>query len=102
MAAAPSNAAPMPIPGGFQPFGPAGPLFHVLGGLNPDGSLAEPSSITDFNGVISITFVMGNGTGTDTNTGAATRLIVDSDMRFMSGEYIGVDGHHYHGTFGFV
>jgi hypothetical protein len=99
--AAPSDPTPRPIPGGIQ-VSPDGPLYHVAGGLNPDGSLAEPSSITDFNGVVAIAFVSGTGTGTDTTTGATTPLLIDSDMRFMSGEYVALDGHHYQGTFGFV
>lgn len=91
-AAPPTNATPKPIPGGFS----IGDLtFHVSGGPG-----AEPSSITDFNGVVGIAFVMGTGTGTTAS--GSEPLLFDSDMRFMTGEYVAVDGHHYHGTFGFV
>jgi hypothetical protein len=90
------GAAPKPIPGGFQ-FIPGGPFFHVLGGLG-----SENSSITDFNGFMGAAFINGTGTGTDLNTGAQSQLNFDSDMRFMKGEYIGVDGKHYQGTFAFV
>lgn len=92
-AAPPSNATPKPIPGGFT-IGDT--TYHVLGGPG-----AEPSSITDFNGVVGIAFVMGTGTGTSTSNGSES-LLFDSDMRFMTGEYVAVDGHHYQGTFGFV
>jgi hypothetical protein len=90
------GAAPKPIPGGFQ-VTPGGPFFHVSGG--PGG---ENSTITDFNGFMGSAFINGTGTGTDLNTGAQSQLNFDSDMRFMEGEYIGVDGKHYHGTFAFV
>jgi hypothetical protein len=95
-AAAAGDPTPKPIPGGFQ-LDPHGPVYHVLGGPG-----AEPSSITDFNGTVGIAFVQGTGTGTNTATGATSALLFDSDMRFMSGEYVAVDGHHYHATFGFV
>jgi hypothetical protein len=95
-AARASDATPKPIPGGFS-LGPGEPTFHALGGLG-----TEPASITDFNGVVGIAFVTGTGTGMDTTTGATRSLLFDSDMRFMQGEYIAVDGHHYQGTFGFV
>jgi hypothetical protein len=90
------GAAPKPIPGGFQ-ITPGGPIFHVSGG--PGG---ENSSITDFNGFIGSAIVDGTGTGTNTSTGAQSQLNFDTDMRFMQGEYIGVDGKHYQGTFAFV
>jgi hypothetical protein len=32
----------------------------------------------------------------------AGTLLFDTDMRFMQGEYVGVDGKNYHATFGFV
>jgi hypothetical protein len=93
-AAPPTNAKPKPIPGGFS-FFPGGPTFHVSGGPG-----AEPSSITDLNGVVGIAFVMGTGTGMTAS--GSEPLLFDSDMRFMTGEYVAVDGHHYRGTFGFV
>ena len=95
-AAPPHNSMPKPIPGGFS-LTPGGPVFHVSGGPGN-----EPSSITDLNGIVGIAMIMGMGTGTNTQTGDTTRLIFDSDMRFMTGEYVAVDGHHYQGTFGFV
>lgn len=85
---APVPAAPKPIPLTLGP-------FHV----QLIGPGHEPSTITDFNGFVGVADVQGTGTGT--GPGAGT-LLFDTDMRFMSGEYVGVDGKHYHGTFGFV
>jgi TAT (twin-arginine translocation) pathway signal sequence len=90
------GAAPKPIPGGFQ-ITPGGPFFHVSGG--PGG---ENSTITDFNGFIGSAIVDGTGTGKNLSTGAQSQLNFDTDMRFMQGEYIGIDGKHYQGTFAFV
>ena len=87
-ASAPVPADPRPIPLTLGP-------FHVQ--LLGPGQ--EPSSITDFNGFVGVADVQGTGTGT--GPGAGT-LLFDTDMRFMSGEYVGVDGKHYHSTFGFV
>ena len=92
-----NGAAPRPIPGGFQ-LTPGGEVFHVLG----PASGVENSTITDFNGALGATEVQGSGTGTNMSTGARTSLNFDSDMRFMQGEYIGVDGRHHHGTFALV
>ena len=89
---------PKPIPGGIQPFGPGTEIFHVI--LPGPGN--EPSTITDFNGFIGITHVAGMGTGKNTSSGAETRLIFDADMRFMHGEYVGMDGLLHKGTLGFV
>lgn len=58
----------------------------------------EPSTITDFNGFIGVTDVQGMAT----NTSTGERLLVDTDMRFMQGVYVSVDGRHHQGTFGFV
>lgn len=92
------GAAPRPIPGGIQPFGPGTEVFHVF----LPGHAGEPSTITDLNGFVGIANVRGMGTGTNTATGETKRLIFDVDNRFMKGEYVGLDGLHHHGTFGFV
>jgi hypothetical protein len=92
------GAAPRHIPGGIQPFGPGTEVFHVF--LPGEGN--EPSTITDFHGSIGIAMVDGTGTGTDTSTGATTPLTFDTDMRFMQGVYIGVDGEKHKGTFGLI
>ena len=63
------------------------------------GDGVDPSTIGDFNGFVGVADVQG--TGTATGPGAGT-LLFDTDMRFMQGEYVGVDGKQYHATFGFV
>ncbi len=92
------NAAPKPIPGGIQPFGPGTEVFHLF----PIAHGVEPSSITDFHGFIAAAEVQGTGTATDTNTGATSTLTFDVDNRFMQGIYIGVDGEKHRGTFAFI
>jgi hypothetical protein len=82
-----AQVPPKPIPGGLQPFGPGTEVFHVF----LPGHGAEPSTITDFNGFIGIAEIQGTGTGTATH-GATTRLLFDTDTRFMKGVYVGVDG----------
>lgn len=89
---------PRPVPGGVRPLGPGTPIFHVF----PPVPLAEPSTITDFNGVIGVTELQGTGTGANTKTGTSAQLSWDIHMVFMKGEYIGVDNHHHQGTFGFI
>ena len=43
------------------------------------------------------------GTGTATNPDGTTEtLLFDTDMRFMSGVYVGQDGAVHKGAFGFV
>lgn len=84
-----SGVLPRPIPKGN-----IGGDFRV----NLFGHGQEPSTITDFDGFIGVTDVQGMAT----NTATGERLLVDTDMRFMKGLYIGVDGRPHHGTFGFV
>ena len=90
-----NGAAPKPIPGGIVV---GGQLFHVF----PIVAGVEPSTITDFHGSIGAAEVQGTGTGTNTNTGHQQGLTFDTDMRFMQGVYIGVDGQKHQGTFGFI
>ena len=88
---------PNPIPGGFDPFG-SGHIFHVhLPGTSP-----ELATITDFNGVLGATEVLGSWSGGGVTPPADTPLIFDGDVRFMDGEYIGRDGRNHQGTFAFV
>jgi len=89
-----------PIPVGGSPF--LAP-FHVWAPLFVDAIDAEPSSITNFNGVAAIAYVSGNVTRTHLPTGAVDVLpFLDADMRFMQGVYRGADGKPRQGTFGFV
>ena len=92
-----SASAPKPIPGGFLV-----PSFETVP-VNPDVHILPPfppfdmSAITDFNGTIAGTEIQGTATGSD-----GSSWTFDTDMRFMDGEYVGEDGRHHHGTFGFV
>jgi hypothetical protein len=95
--ASPQVALPNPIPGGLDLLS-NGHIFHVfLPGTSP-----ELATITDFNGVLGAADVLGSWTGEGVTPPPNTPLIFDSDMRFMSGEYIGRDGKHHQGTFAFV
>jgi hypothetical protein len=94
LAAKPTDAAPRPIPGGLEL---NGVTFHVIG----FGPGQEPSTITDFNGFAGVCDVQGTGTATNPD-GSTETLLFDTDLRFMKGVYIGVDGAVHKGTFGFV
>ena len=75
---------PNPIPGGLDLLG-NGHIFHVyLPGTSP-----ELATITDFNGVLGATEVLGNWSGGGATATADTTLVFDADVRFMDGEYIG-------------
>ena len=65
------------------------------------GPGVDPSSITDFNGFAGVADVRGTGTATNPD-GSTETLLFDTDMRFMKGVYVGVDGAVHQGTFGFV
>lgn len=58
--------------------------------------ISEPSQITDFNGVVGVCRVRGNGLGT------SGPLSYQVDNGFMSGLYRGEDGLMHHGTFAFI
>ena len=88
--------APNPIPGDFQPFGPGTEIFHI-DAASP--GLTENSTIFDFHGSIGAAIVDGTGIGTNTDTGTTSSLLFDTDMRFMQGVYIGLDGERHTGTF---
>jgi hypothetical protein len=103
-AAQPGTGEPRPIPGGTQ-IGPFG-LFHFyFPAANPVGATdtiesgrGDPSLITDFNGFIGVG-EWGPGTGKDQTN---STLFWEADVRFMDGEYIGLDGRHRQGAFAFV
>lgn len=65
------------------------------------GPGVDPSSIGDFNGFVGVADVQGTGTATNAD-GSTETLLFDTDMRFMSGVYVGLDGAVHKGTFGFV
>jgi hypothetical protein len=92
------NAAPRPTPNTFTVPPPAPPIaFH----FTSFGAGTDPSSITDFKGVVGVADVQGDGTGTNPD-GSTETLLFDTDMRFMSGVYVGVDGEVHKGAFVFV
>jgi hypothetical protein len=61
----------------------------------------DPSSITDFKGLVGVADVRGTGTARNPD-GSVEKLLFDTDMRFMKGIYVGQDGGVHRGTFGFV
>ena len=101
LAKAPGSSEPVPIPGGFQA---GGQTFHALGPmLGGTPADAEPSTITDFNGFVGITFIDGTVTQTDTTTGQVRTLpFLTSDMRFMNGVFRDTDGRIRQGAFALV
>ena len=87
---------PNPIPGGFDAFFnpvPKDPFVHVL----PAGFGFEMSTITDFNGVVGASEILGTAHGSDGKSYA-----FDTDMRFMQGTYIDHDGRLRNASFGFI
>jgi len=84
---------PTPIP---QTVAPGLPFHVVLPGTG------EPSSITNFSGVVGVAAASGEGTAIDTLTGQTERLLFDIDNRFMKGTYVGAGGQRYSATFAFV
>src|SRR5689334_115464 len=87
-----TNPAPKPIPGGFTV---DGITFHATSFGD------EPAVITDFQGMTGVADVQGTGTATNPD-GSTETLLFDTDMRFMTGTYVGKDGKIYRGSFGFV
>jgi hypothetical protein len=93
-----AGADPVPVPGSpnLAPFSVWAPIFV-------DSIDADPSSITNFNGVSALAYVSGTVHRTNMLTGEVDVLpFVDADMRFMQGVYRGIDGQARAGTFGFV
>jgi hypothetical protein len=74
-----------------------GTAFHFV----PFGPGVDPSSITDFKGFVGVADVRGTGTARNPD-GSAETLLFDTDMRFMQGTYVGLDGNVHEATFGFV
>ena len=95
---------PNQIPGGLAPFAPFAIFIHhnPLNPAVPLANISDPSQITDFNGFVGLTHIRGDGTGTNTATGASMPLAYRADMGFSQGEFIGTDGKHHEATFGFV
>jgi len=92
-----TDARPRPIPGGVSPFGVMIHHFPIAAPGTPLANIQEPSQITDFNGFVGLNRI--RGTGMDN---AGHSLNYQADMGFMVGEYVAMDGKHYHATFGFI
>jgi hypothetical protein len=95
---------PNAIPGGVVALKPFGIFIHhnPLNAATPLANISDPSQITDFDGFVGLTHIRGSGMGTDTGTGAATKLAFQADMGFSQGKFIGTDGRQHRGTFAFV
>jgi hypothetical protein len=95
---------PNPIPGGGAPFKPFGIFVHH-NGLNPMkalGDINDLSAITDFDGFVGQTHILGGGTATDTTSNLSQDLAFQANMGFVQGKYIAADGRQSKGTFTFV
>ena len=93
----PWTFAPIPVVGGTSGLSPIG-AFHVFGGPGQ-----EPSTISNFKGSSGIAVLSGNVTRTNIKTGEQEFLpFTDTDMRFMTGTFVGADGQEHQGTFAFV
>ena len=90
-----SVAPPRPTPATTTVNGVA---FHFV---DPFHAGVDPSSITDFKGLVGVADVQGTGTGRNPD-GSVETLLFDTDMRFMQGTYVGLDGAVHQATFGFV
>ena len=62
----------------------------------------DPSTITDFQGLIAQVDLNFGGTGTDLNTGTSTPYTFHTDWRFYKGTFVGVDGIAHHGALTFI
>jgi hypothetical protein len=97
----------------------ARPIPHITGPGHfffpgpPDGSAPssfphfpnagfDPSTITDFKGVIANADLNFAGTGTDLNTGNSTPYTFHTDWRFYKGTFVSIVGHMREGTLSFI
>lgn len=95
------KAAGLPDPRPIPQHTDLGPPFKFPFRFEILGDTAEPSSITDFKGVIGGADLLGTGWGT-AKGGKKTFMYTAIDNRFMQGTYVGVDGQTHQATFGFV
>lgn len=95
---------PNPIPGGGAPFKPFGIFVHHngLNPLKPLSAINDLAGITDFDGFVGQTHILGGGIGTDTTSNLTQDLAYQANMGFVQGKYIGIDGGQRVGTFVFV
>jgi len=62
----------------------------------------NPSLITDFKGFIGQVDLNLNGTGTDLKTGQSATYGFHTDMRFMKGKFVALDGGTVRAAFAFI
>jgi len=98
------KAPPRPIP---HISTPPGAHFFFPGPVDADPATSpntghDPSIITDFSGVVANADLILSGTGTDLNTGMSATYDFHTDMRFMSGVFVGLDNVQHNGTIGFI
>ena len=104
---------PLPVP--YSHPGPFGSTIHgyfpgpIDGSLFPltDGTGAhpegrDPSTITNFAGVVGQVDAVFSGTGMDTMSGAKANYSFHTDTRFIKGRFIGSDEHIHSGAFAFI
>jgi hypothetical protein len=100
LAAPKMSFGPVPIPGGSPVLGGS---FHVFAPAAIDPIDAEPITITNLNGFVGLAYISGMVTQTNTKTEEVLRLpFINSDMRFMQGDFRGTDGRVHQGTFALV
>ena len=97
-------AVPRPIP---HITAPPGAHFFFPGPVDASPTTSpntghDPSTITDFSGVIGNADLIFSGKGTDLNTGASATYDFHADMRFMDGVFIGLDNERHRGSIGFI
>jgi hypothetical protein len=97
----------------------ARPIPHITGPGHfffagpPDGSAPpsfpnypnagfDPSTVTDFQGVIANCDVIVDGTGTDLKTGVSVPYQFHADWRFYQGQFVAIDGIERLGTLTFI
>jgi hypothetical protein len=82
---------PIPVLGGQRILSP-GPR-----GLGYAGLAADPSSIGNFQGVVTLAYLRGKA-----RDAAGRRWTMENDIRVFQGEYVSADGMHRQGTFAFL
>src|SRR5262245_465202 len=93
-----------PPPGGGHFYFP-GPVSGAAAPTDPSGAHPEgrdPSVIFNFKGFVGVGDFNLSGTGTDLETGVTAPYTFHTDMRFMSGVFVGTDQIERHATFAFV
>ena len=94
--------APVPIPGGSPSLGG---FYHVFGPASGLGDPidAERSTITNLDGFVGLAYISGMVTRTNTKTRERVRLpFMNSDLRFMKGNFRGTNGNIHQSTFALV